>query len=49
MTFAVSQLEDNPLFNSGHGAVFTRDGVNELEVSVMVSEGKKKRGVGLMG
>jgi L-asparaginase len=49
VTFAVSQLEDNPLFNSGHGAVFTRDGVNELEASIMVSKGKKKRGVGLMG
>ncbi|KAG0646010.1 isoaspartyl peptidase L-asparaginase beta chain [Hyphodiscus hymeniophilus] len=49
VTFAVTQLEDNPLFNSGHGAVFTRDGVNELEASIMVSRGKKKRGVGVMG
>ncbi|KAH8684332.1 nucleophile aminohydrolase [Tricladium varicosporioides] len=49
VTYAVTQLEDNPLFNSGHGAVFTRDGVNELEASIMVSKGKKKRGVGLMG
>jgi L-asparaginase len=49
VTFAVTQLEDNPLFNSAHGAVFTRDGVNELEASIMVSKGKKKRGVGLMG
>lgn len=49
VTFAVTQLENSPLFNSGHGAVFTRDGVNELEASVMVSRGKKKRGVGLMG
>ncbi|APA08433.1 hypothetical protein SS1G_02114 [Sclerotinia sclerotiorum 1980 UF-70] len=49
VTYAVTQLEDNPLFNSGHGAVFTRDGVNELEASIMVSSGKKKRGVGLMG
>jgi len=49
VTFAVTQLEDNPLFNSGHGAVFTRDGVNELEASIMVSKGKKKRGVGVMG
>jgi L-asparaginase len=49
VTFAVTQLENNPLFNSGHGAVFTRDGVNELEASIMVSRGKKKRGVGLMG
>lgn len=49
VTFAVTQLEDNPLFNSGHGAVFTRDGVNELEASIMVSKGKKKRGVAVMG
>ena len=49
VTFAVTQLENNPLFNSGHGAVFTRDGINELEASIMVSRGKKKRGVGLMG
>ncbi|KAH7151691.1 nucleophile aminohydrolase [Dactylonectria estremocensis] len=48
-TFAVTLLEDNPLFNSGHGAVFTRDGVNELEASVMVSRGRDKRGVGVMG
>ncbi|KFA67918.1 hypothetical protein S40285_05942 [Stachybotrys chlorohalonatus IBT 40285] len=48
-TFAVRQLEDHPLFNSGHGAVFTRDGINELEASVMVSRGYKKRGVGVMG
>lgn len=48
-THAVAQLEDNPLFNSGHGAVFTRDGINELEASVMVSRGFRKRGVGVMG
>ncbi|KAL7811587.1 N-terminal nucleophile aminohydrolase [Trichoderma gracile] len=48
-THAVVLLEDNPLFNSGHGAVFTRDGINELEASVMVSRGLKKRGVGVMG
>ncbi|KAK1976096.1 asparaginase [Colletotrichum cereale] len=46
---AVTLLEDNPLFNSGHGAVFTRDGINELEASVMVSHGFKKRGVGVTG
>ncbi|KAK2023163.1 asparaginase [Colletotrichum zoysiae] len=46
---AVALLEDNPLFNSGHGAVFTRDGINELEASVMVSRGRKKRGVGVTG
>jgi L-asparaginase len=48
-TYAVRLLEDSPLFNSGHGAVFTRDGFNELEASVMVSRGHKKRGVGVMG
>lgn len=48
-TYAVTQLENDPLFNSGKGAVFTRDGVNELEASVMVSMGKKKRGVGVAG
>ncbi|KIN07023.1 hypothetical protein OIDMADRAFT_174086 [Oidiodendron maius Zn] len=49
VTRAVTLLEDSPLFNSGHGAVFTRDGINELEASVMVSRGKKKRSVGVMG
>lgn len=48
-THAVVQLENNPLFNSGHGAVFTRDGINQLEASVMVSRGRAKRGVGVMG
>ena len=46
---AVVQLEDCPLFNSGHGAVFTRDGINQLEASVMVSRGRAKRGVGVSG
>ena len=45
---AVSLLEDDPLFNCGKGAVFTRAGTNELEASVMVSKGYKKRGVGCM-
>jgi L-asparaginase len=48
-TYAVTLLEDNALFNSGHGAVFTRDGINELEASVMVSHGCAKRGVGVSG
>ncbi|KAI1750239.1 L-asparaginase precursor [Xylaria castorea] len=48
-TYAVVKLENNPLFNSGHGAVFTRDGINELESSVMVSRGFAKRGVGVTG
>ncbi|KAK5626587.1 hypothetical protein RRF57_002302 [Xylaria bambusicola] len=48
-TYAVVKLENCPLFNSGHGAVFTRDGINELEASVMVSRGFAKRGVGVTG
>jgi len=48
-TFAVTLLENCPLFNSGHGAVFTRDGINELEASVMVTRGFAKRAVGVMG
>ncbi|OAL54769.1 N-terminal nucleophile aminohydrolase [Pyrenochaeta sp. DS3sAY3a] len=47
-TYAVSLLEDDPLYNSGKGAVFTREGKNELECSIMVSNGYKKRGVGCM-
>jgi beta-aspartyl-peptidase (threonine type) len=31
----VRYLEDDPLFNAGRGAVFTRDGVNELDASIM--------------
>jgi L-asparaginase len=47
-TYAVSLLEDDPLYNSGKGAVFTREGKNELECSIMVSDGYSKRGVGCM-
>ncbi|KAF2250303.1 N-terminal nucleophile aminohydrolase [Trematosphaeria pertusa] len=47
-TYAVSLLEDDPLYNSGKGAVFTREGKNELECSIMVSNGYRKRGVGCM-
>lgn len=32
---AVRILEDSPLFNAGKGAVFTADGKNELDASVM--------------
>ena len=46
-THAVSLLEDCPLFNCGKGAVFTRAGTNELEASVMLSKGYRKRGVGV--
>ncbi|MBS0380874.1 MAG: isoaspartyl peptidase/L-asparaginase, partial [Proteobacteria bacterium] len=32
---AVVVLEDSPHFNAGHGAVFTHDGVNELDAAIM--------------
>jgi len=32
---AIKVLEDSPLFNAGKGAVFTREGRNELDASVM--------------
>ncbi|RYP68062.1 hypothetical protein DL770_008512 [Monosporascus sp. CRB-9-2] len=50
-TYAVTLLENDPLFNAGRGAVFTRDGINELEASVMVSRPSNhaKRGVGVTG
>jgi beta-aspartyl-peptidase (threonine type) len=35
VTRAVVLLEDNPLFNAGKGAVFTLDGHNELDASIM--------------
>jgi L-asparaginase len=44
---AVARLEDDPLFNCGRGAVFTRAGGIELEASVMVSRGTRKRGAGV--
>jgi beta-aspartyl-peptidase (threonine type) len=34
----IEVLENSPLFNAGKGAVFTHDGVNELDASIM--EGK---------
>jgi beta-aspartyl-peptidase (threonine type) len=35
VTRAVTLLEDEPLFNAGHGAVFTLGGQNELDASIM--------------
>ncbi|KAI5817809.1 nucleophile aminohydrolase [Pyronema omphalodes] len=47
--YVVSLFEDDPLYNCGRGSVFTRDGKNELEASVMVSNGPggDKKGVGV--
>ena len=41
--YAVTQLENDPLFNSGKGAVFNKAGEIELEASLMVSRGTIKR------
>ena len=35
VTAAVMALEDDPLFNAGHGAVFTRNGEHEMDAAVM--------------
>ena len=35
VTRSVVLLEDNPLFNAGRGSVFTLDGRNELDASIM--------------
>lgn len=32
---SVVSLEDNPLFNAGKGAVFTKKGINELDAAIM--------------
>ncbi|PSR79588.1 asparaginase-like protein [Coniella lustricola] len=48
-TYAVTLLENDPLFNAGKGAVFTRDGIQQLEASVMVSKGYAKRAAGVLG
>jgi L-asparaginase / beta-aspartyl-peptidase len=32
---AIKLLEDNPMFNAGHGAVFAADGANQLDAAIM--------------
>ena len=41
VTTAVRKLENDPLFNAGHGAALTRDGAAELDAAVM--EGRTQR------
>ncbi len=43
----VRVLEDNPLFNAGKGAVFTADGRNELDASIM--DGASRRAGAVAG
>lgn len=44
---AIRVLEDDPWFNAGKGAVFTHDGRNELDASIM--EGRMKKGGAVAG
>jgi beta-aspartyl-peptidase (threonine type) len=44
---ALRVLEDSPLFNAGKGAVFTREGRNELDAAIM--EGKDRRAGAVAG
>lgn len=44
---AIRVLEDSPWLNAGRGAVFTRDGRNELDASIM--EGRQKRAGAVAG
>ncbi len=47
VTAAVTILEDDPKFNAGRGAVFTWDGVNELDASIM--EGTQRKAGAVAG
>lgn len=41
VTAAVTALEDEPLFNAGCGAVFTRDGTHEMDAAVMCGKARR--------
>lgn len=44
---AVAALEDEPLFNAGRGAVFTRDGTHEMDAAIM--DGRDRRAGAVAG
>ena len=47
---AVASMEDEPLFNAGRGAVFTSDGVQEMDAAVMEGRGRRAGAVaGIFG
>jgi beta-aspartyl-peptidase (threonine type) len=47
VTAAVMALEDEPLFNAGRGAVFTRDGRHEMDAAIM--DGRDRRAGAVAG
>jgi beta-aspartyl-peptidase (threonine type) len=47
VTASVCALEDDPLFNAGRGAVFTRAGTQEMDAAVM--EGRERRAGAVAG
>jgi len=47
VTAAITVLEDDPAFNAGRGAVFTHDGHNELDASLM--DGRAGRAGAVVG
>ncbi|MGV3070825.1 isoaspartyl peptidase/L-asparaginase, partial [Proteus mirabilis] len=44
---SINVMEDSPLFNAGKGAVFTHDGRNELDASIM--DGKTRKAGAVAG
>ena len=47
---AVASMEDEPLFNAGRGAVFTSDGLQEMDAAVMEGRGRRAGAVaGIFG
>jgi len=47
VTAAVSALEDEPLFNAGRGAVFTRNATHEMDAAIM--DGQSRRAGAVAG
>lgn len=43
---AIKYMEDSPLFNAGKGAVFTHEGTNELDASIMTGDQQMAGAVG---
>ncbi len=42
----INSMEDNPLFNSGKGAVFTHDGTNSMDASIMTGVDQNAGAIG---